>query len=146
MSKKSKPVVVCDECGRELDRDSWSDGKIDVCSQCLTKPHEHVHGPYVDEDRCARCQKRMVEPDELERRAQWQSALGRLVVDLDGPHPEPWQVELAARILARPYLWSATGAGDVWVMAQTTGAELADAMKADGRLNEWGNWPSEARP
>jgi hypothetical protein len=143
MSTRSKQseIVVCDECGREVDRDSWSDGHVDVCFSCLTKPHDHAHGPGDDEDRCARCQERMVEPDELERRATWQSAIERLAVDTDCRRPEPWQVELAARILARPYRWSVTGRGDIWVMAQTTGSELGRDMVAAGRLDEWGNWP-----
>lgn len=77
---------------------------------------------------------------ELDRRASWQSALERLVGEVGGRRPRPWQVELAARLLARHYTWSITGRGDIWVMGQTTAAELGYDMQADGRLNEWGNW------
>lgn len=146
MSIRSRTTdeTICDVCGREVD--SWSDGKIDVCSDCVNKPHEHIHGPYVDEDQCARCQARMIEPDELDRRAVWLRALHDDLAAADS-EPEQWQIELAARILARPYHWTVTGHGDIWVFAHTTATELGDDMKADGRLNEYGNWPdNERRP
>lgn len=89
---------------------------------------------------------RRVNKPELERRELFRKALESVVDEALGRRrwrPESWQVELAAWILAREYEWSVTGHGDIWVHAHTTASELGRAMKADGRLTEWGNWPDD---
>jgi len=92
------------------------------------------------DDRAPMSYERKPDRVELEQRARWQAAIERLMREVGGPRPRAWQVELAARLLARKYTWSCTGRGDIWVMAQTTGNELGYDMQADGRLDEWGNW------
>lgn len=90
---------------------------------------------------------RRVKKAELQRRERWREALGKITSEVLGrhQHPEPWQLDLAAWILAREYEWSITGRGDIWVHAHTTASELGRAMQDDGRLNEWGNWPENGR-
>lgn len=99
------------------------------CPDCGYEGDAELHPRHVDEA-------------EQRRRQIWSEVLDGLVVHVD-VEPEPWQLELAAWILAREYEWSITGRGDIWVHAHTTASELAKLMQSDGRLNEWGNWPDD---
>ena len=130
--------VVCQTCSLAWPCDTRRalDG-LDAYKAAKPEPEPEPASPFPLTGRAAKAA-------ELRRREIWRNRLSRyLGGDSREYDPTSWQLDLAARILSRLYRWSVTGRSDIWVMAQTTASELADDMQADGRLNQWGNWPHD---
>jgi hypothetical protein len=77
-----------------------------------------------------------------QRRERWRAALE----DFAAGMLEPWQLDVAAEIFVSPLpKGSPTGRGDIWSTSQAAAARVGERYQADGRLNEWGNWPGPAK-
>lgn len=81
---------------------------------------------------------------EERRRDKWIAAINQALAGLPYLRPDPWQIELAARILARrtprPGWPPRQGAADIWAAGHEEADSLVKDMRADGRLDAYGNW------
>lgn len=83
-------------------------------------------------------------PRRRRERKLWREGIEELA-DRIGVHPEPWQLEVAAHLLSLRPVWQVTARAQIWSETQNCASEVAAEMQADGRINEWGNWPEEER-
>lgn len=78
-----------------------------------------------------------------QRRERWREAVGRIAEELGGRRPEPWQLDVAAHLLSLRPRHEVTASVQIWSQTQLCASEIVDEMRADGRINEWGNWPRD---